>query len=194
MEDILLNCNHCGNVLETKSYKIMETCPYCSTTLEIIRTDNSIYTKICLDVLAVEPPLVLENPIKEAVEEENKERLDLMLFNQTVYKEIRVLEDEWNQNLPQHTKSGLLPIKSNEDEIVVGLITSVLGLIFLTLSVTANVPFFIVLGLGFIVYALVNYNTVNTRKVKYFKAQKEYEGKRQLLEQKLKVVPKLNHY
>ena len=45
METLSVRCNHCGAPLEVGADTRFVTCQFCSSTLEVKRTDNSVFTR-----------------------------------------------------------------------------------------------------------------------------------------------------
>lgn len=88
METLSVRCNHCGAPLEVAEKTRFVTCQFCHSSLEVKRTDNSIFTE--------EVAKIAENTEKMA------ESLEVI----TIQNEIEQLDREWGIDQANHMVQG----------------------------------------------------------------------------------------
>lgn len=97
MNNLFVNCNNYGSSLQIDGEVIFTTCRNCSTSLEIIRTVNSIFTKpVNHQIIAELEPLENQNVTSD---------LDFKLINQQLIE----LENQWEDNLYRYEYNGFIP-------------------------------------------------------------------------------------
>lgn len=165
MQHILVNCNHCGNVLETTTTTKFATCMICDSSLEIMVTSSSYYTRVKLNNEFIqpipEPTIELEPIIRPDIEQK-----------------IIALDELWK---PKH--SSYL-VEDNSDHSAFNIIVVFAGLLIL-FATPKSIPSLSIIGLVIMILGALGYLLKHNRKSKYLNDKKIYEAERQRLEDQL---------
>ena len=193
MEPILLNCNHCGNVIETTRDTKFLTCLFCDSQLEVIRTSDSIYTKVRLEHELIEPKqnnaLIHRQellPLDDTVS--NTSNKSIAQQYTLIQKEIDDLDIAWNQELQQHTILGLSLNASDTENVWFPFMTAILGGILALYGMKVNSTL-VSIGSFLMVLAVVIAAFISIKKQQYLDAKVLYENKREQLIKQLPTTP-----
>ncbi len=193
MEPILLNCNHCGNVIETTRDTKFLTCLFCDSQLEVIRTSSSIYTKVKLDhhpISTIQNNSLIHtqqsfsNPSPPRVSNSQVQQYTI------IQKEIDDLDVAWNQELQQYKINGALPTNNEFENVFIPLVIATFGGI-LAISGASASPTLIFIGAFLMVVAIIFAVINNSKKQEYLEAKVLYEDKREQLIKQLPATPLL---
>ncbi len=190
---ILLNCNHCGNVIETTRNTKFLTCLFCDSQLEVIRTSDSIYTKVRLEHELIEPKqnnaLIHRQellPLDDTVS--NTSNKSIAQQYTLIQKEIDDLDIAWNQELQQHTILGLSLNASDTENVWFPFMTAILGGILALYGMKVNSTL-VSIGSFLMVLAVVIAAFISIKKQQYLDAKVLYENKREQLIKQLPTTP-----
>lgn len=164
MSNLFVACNNCDSSLQIDEEIAFVTCRDCEKTLEIVRTFNSVYTKV-RETQTWEIPTEIIYPSTEIDKNE-------------IYKEIALLDKEWKNQLPNFMKNGKLP---NQD-ISLNAIFLFLGIAFsiFCLILTSSLFWFVIIA--FITFIFIR---SFDKKEAYKTAKLNYEEKRAALMERL---------
>ena len=160
MNNLFVNCNHCGEQLQIEDEIMFTTCRSCQSSLEIVRTFNSVYTKV-----------VEKQPLKTNAEIVMQ---SMELSKDDIYNQIELLDKEWEKRLPIFMVNGKLPNSYGFEVILYPP-----ALFFLYEGVMERVFLLILIALIVIIpltISLVMKSTPNRKA--YRKAKSNYEQKR----------------
>lgn len=162
-ENLLVNCNNCGSSLQIEAEILFTTCRNCQKPLEIVRTYNSVYTKV-IENRTWEKPLQVT---KVAVKTKEMDKQD-------IYRQIELLDNEWQNKLPTFMTKGTLP-----DEIgkFIGILGIGFGIVW-TIIAGSTFPPLAFFGVIFIIAGIWNFINQHNKTDKYQFAKSNYERKR----------------
>jgi hypothetical protein len=172
MDRLLVICNHCGSSLQIDEEIAFVTCRNCQTTLEVVRTFNSVYTKV-REKQTWEKPAEIVYQSKE-------------IDKTTIFKQIEMLDNEWQNQLPTFMKKGTLP----DQNIAISVIFSLIGAIFvlsgMSRASSMGAPLiFPLFGVGMLGLLIFNLFDSSSKHEKYKTAKANYERKRATLMESL---------
>lgn len=161
MTKTIVNCNNCGSSLEISNAINFATCSNCQQSLKIIRTKTSTYTESSGSHSSRNNHINLKNKLV------NKD---------DIYRQIEILDREWNNKLPGYMSKGTLPQEGIMQYIfTVIFILLIIGWMFFTASFAGYFSLFGLVGIFIIILSVVSYER---KKAAYFRAKKRYEDKR----------------
>ena len=166
MENLLVNCNNCGSSLQIEDEILFTTCRNCKSSLEIVRTYNSVYTKI-IENKREKKPLEIS---KIAIKTTDIDKIDF-------YKQIELLDNEWQNRLPTFMTKGTLPDENSGLAKFGGIFVIVFGIIW-TIGAASISGFFAIFGIFFVIFGIWNLINQNNKTEKYKFAKNNYEQKR----------------
>ncbi len=167
MNNLFVNCNNCGQKLQIEDGIMFTTCINCHSTLEIVRTFNSVYTKAKEDIPTEIIPEIALKPME--------------LDRNDIYKQIELLDREWQNTLPTFMVKGSLPDLSESSFNILSI------LFYIILATITGCGLFIgylplvVIGFsGLLFFTLLNFlnNNKSKRHRKYKIAKNKHEQKR----------------
>lgn len=163
-ENLFVNCNNCGASLQIEAEILFTTCRNCQKPLEIVRTYNSVYTKTVKN-RTWEKPLKMENVALKTIDKTD------------IYKQIELLDREWQNQLPTFMTKGTLPDEGSGLERFMGIFVIVFGIIW-TIGAGSMFPPFAIFGVIFIIVGIWNFIDQNKKVEDYKFAKNSYEQKR----------------
>jgi hypothetical protein len=167
-----INCNNCGNLLEINADTAFVSCLRCEANLLVVRSENSVYTK--LNTLDQSP--FVPNPAAQPAQSTPT--------TAEIYAAIQLLDNEWDNNLSKAKYDSPSDKPNYSIYIVFALLTIVgfIGIIWTLInqsfSGTLSMVSMLVIAIAFAV------NTMN-KSAAYIAAKKEYEERRAKLMSKL---------
>lgn len=178
MSNLFIACNNCGSSLQIDEEIAFVTCRDCEKTLEVVRTFNSVYTK-------VRERQTWEKPVEIVYQSKEIDKND-------IYKRIELLENEWENQLPNFMENGQLPdLDSSKTPgrifFFIFLTVPVISvLLFLSsLFVTINLFFVIFATLSTIIIIAIFLPSKSEKARMYQDARLDYEEKRAALMERL---------
>jgi hypothetical protein len=94
MSNLLVACNNCGSSLQIDEEILFVTCRDCEKTLEVVRTFNSVYTR-------VKETQTWEKPVEIVYQSTEIDKND-------IYRQIELLDNERQNQLPNFMENGQL--------------------------------------------------------------------------------------
>lgn len=179
MNNLFVNCNNCGVQLQIEDEIMFTTCRSCGSTLEIVRTFNSVYTK----VKKVGGEASLETR-EESSEELVKLNVELVAISNKmdkddVYKQVKILDKKWENQRTVFMVDGKLPNLYQFE-----LILYPPALVLLYGGLREQFILLIILALVVIIPLTFSIIQSNPNRKAYKKAKAKYERQRsQLLNQ-----------
>ena len=165
-ENLFVNCNNCGSSLQIEAEILFTTCRNCQKPLEIVRTYNSVYTKVVANK-TWEKPLEVA---KVAVKTKEIDKTD-------IYKQIELLDNEWQNKLPTFMTKGTLPDEGGGLERFMGIFVIVFGIIW-TIGAGSMFGPFAIFGVFFVIFGIWNFINQHKKTDKYEFAKSSYERRR----------------
>lgn len=181
MNNLFVNCNNCGTSLQIDEEIAFVTCRNCHASLEVMRTFNSVYTKVNqMERLEIfDKSEQSKKPIYKLKEVDTTE----------IYKRIELLDKDWKNQLPTFMAKGKLPSESNKGTIIISIaaiLLTVCAIVFFVFSGNGFFGFLGFLGLITLVIIMVVLFEMIDKQEKYKKAKAKYE------ENRLKLLASLN--
>ena len=184
MELILLNCNHCGNVLEAGINLKYVTCTICKSQLEIVRTSNSIFTKVyAADTntppIAAMPFVPTQNPVQSTppVPPPPKPRK----IDTSIQKLIDDLDQRWLEQVQEFNQNGVIKVPSSQIDHTPSIVWSGMGFMF-GLAGLGNMMELTVCGAIMILVGIYFFIKNANQTMDLAEAQAKYDSRRQHLE------------
>ncbi len=174
METLSVRCNHCGAPLEVGASTRFVTCQFCSSSLEVKRTDNSVFTE--------EVAKIAENTGRMA------ESLEVIKLQ----NEIEQLDREWGIQQANHMVNSRTGPRT-PDNPVFGLLFTVFFAVvcfgMATFASSARTPgFFLLVPIGMGVFALIGGVMGMVRGEERKSAESGYQRRREELVGKLEAL------
>jgi hypothetical protein len=165
-ENLFVNCNNCGSSLQIENKILFTTCRNCQKPLEIVRTYNSVYTKV-VEGRTWEEPLKVT---KVAVKTKEIDKTD-------IYKQIELLDNEWQNKLPTFMTKGTLPGENSGLEKFGSILAIGFGIIWI-IGMGSIFGEAAILGVIFIIAGVWNFINQHNKTDKYQFAKSSYERRR----------------
>jgi hypothetical protein len=172
MNNLFVACNNCGSSLQIDEEIAFVTCRDCEKTLEVVRTFNSVYTK-------VRETQTWEKPAK-IVYQSNK------IDANDIYKRIELLDNEWQNTLPTFMVEGTLPDLEESKFDINNFIIYGVPVIFIIIGIFNKIFILFILATAALILLPIFNISRDKNKITYKAAKLNYEQKRAALMERLK--------